>query len=81
MDCRINAYHDFTEFKGINRHPPNFIFIDIDMSLFRTNEEFWGAADDRCKNIEQILVGRPTVLWSGNGVHICHRNRSLRTRE
>jgi hypothetical protein len=24
-----------------------------------------------CKNTEQTLLGKPTILWSGNGVHIC----------
>jgi hypothetical protein len=62
MDCRINAYPDYTEFKGINRQPPNFIFIDIDRCLFTTDKEFWGAVKDTCKNIEQTLGGRPTVL-------------------
>jgi hypothetical protein len=43
LDCRINAYLDYIEFKGINRQSPNFIFIDIDRCLFRTYREFWGA--------------------------------------
>jgi hypothetical protein len=34
LDCRVNAYSDYTEFKGINRQSPNFIFIDIDRSLY-----------------------------------------------
>jgi hypothetical protein len=71
LDCRINAYPDYTEFKGINRQPPNFIFIDIDRSLFTTEQEFWAAAEQTSKNIEQTLWGKPTVLWSGNGMHIC----------
>jgi hypothetical protein len=71
LDCRINAYPDHTEFKGINRQPPNFIFIDIDRCLFTTDKEFWGAVKETSKNIEQTLGGKPTVLWSGNGVHIC----------
>ena len=29
------------------------------------------AVKETCKNIDQTLSGRPTVLWSGNGVHIC----------
>src|SRR5919197_874218 len=71
LDCRINAYPEYTEFKGINRQPPNFIFMDIDRCLFRTDQDFWGATKDSCKNIQQTLGGRPSVLWSGNGVHIC----------
>jgi hypothetical protein len=71
MDCRINAYPNYTEFKGINRQPPNFIFIDIDRCLFRTEEEFWGAVKETSKNIVQTLGGKSSILWSGNGVHIC----------
>jgi Primase X len=77
LDCRINAYPDYTEFKGINRQPPNFIFIDIDRCLFGTEKEFWSAAEQTCKNIEQTLGGKPTVLWSGNGVHICQPVKAI----
>jgi hypothetical protein len=70
LDCRINAYPNYTEFKGINRQPPNFIFIDIDRCLFGTDQELWGAVKETCKNIDQTLGGRPTVLWSGNGRNI-----------
>jgi hypothetical protein len=38
--------------------------------MFRTDKEFWIAVEDSCKTIEQTLEGKPTVLWSGNGVHI-----------
>jgi hypothetical protein len=51
--------------------PPNFIFIDIDRCLFRTDKEFWMAVEETCKNIEQILGGKPSVLWGGNGIHVC----------
>jgi len=71
LDCRINAYPDYTAYNGINRQPPNFIFIDIDRSLFTTDNEFWGAVKQTCKNIVQTLGGKPSILWSGNGVHIC----------
>ena len=33
LDCRINAYPAYTEYEGINRQPPNFIFVDIDRTL------------------------------------------------
>ena len=32
LDCRLNAYPDYTGFGGVNRHAPNFIFIDLDLS-------------------------------------------------
>ena len=34
IDCRINAYPEHTEYKGITRYPPNFIFIDLDLASF-----------------------------------------------
>src|SRR5919197_6429017 len=71
LDCRINAYPEYTEFKGINRQPPNFIFMDIYRCLYTTDKEFWGAVQETYNNIEQTLGARSTVLWSGNGVHIC----------
>jgi Primase X len=71
LDCRINAYPDYTGFKGINRQPPNFIFIDLDRCLFTTDKEFWMAIRETCKNIYQTLGCKPSILWSGNGVHIC----------
>jgi hypothetical protein len=77
LDCRINAYPDYTAYNGINRHPPNFIFIDIDRSLFTTDNEFWGAVKETCKNIEHTLGSKPTLLWSGNGVHICQPVESI----
>jgi hypothetical protein len=55
MDCRINAYPDYTAYHGINRQPPNFIFIDIDRCLFRTDKEFWLALEQTLKNMEQSL--------------------------
>ena len=36
LDCRISAYHSYTEYKGINRQAPNFIFIDLDRATFNT---------------------------------------------
>src|SRR5688500_8017493 len=36
IDCRVNAYPSFTEYKGIQRYPPNFIFADLDLSGFKS---------------------------------------------
>lgn len=33
LDCRINAYPSYVEWKGMNRQPPNFLFIDLDMKV------------------------------------------------
>lgn len=34
IDCRINAYPEYTQYKGNIRQPPNFVFIDLDLSNF-----------------------------------------------
>jgi hypothetical protein len=39
LDCRIN------------RQTPNFIFIDIDRCLFKTDKEFWMAVEETCTAI------------------------------
>jgi hypothetical protein len=75
LDCRINAYPYYVGFDGINRQPPNFIFIDIDRCLFKTGKEFWLAVEKTCRNMSDILgggngKGKPTTIWTGNGVHI-----------
>ena len=36
LDCRVNAYPSYTEYKGINRQTPNFLFIDLDKYSFKT---------------------------------------------
>jgi hypothetical protein len=71
LDCRINAYPDYTGFGGINRQAPYFIFIDLDRSGFKTPEAHNQALSITLKNIEEKLDGgKPTVVWSGNGFHI-----------
>jgi hypothetical protein len=35
LDCKINAYPKFVEWKGIHRQAPNFIFIDLDQGRFK----------------------------------------------
>lgn len=71
IDCKINAYPTYTEYKGINRQPPNFIFIDLDKSSFKSERAIKVSLNHTLKNIEEKLNGaHPTVLWSGNGYHI-----------
>jgi hypothetical protein len=38
VDSRINAYPSYTEWKGLNRQAPNFLFIDLDISGFKSIE-------------------------------------------
>jgi hypothetical protein len=71
LDCRINAYPNYTEYKGINRQAPNFIFLDLDNSTFNTERALQMALDKTLKNLHNILnVRSPTIIWSGNGYHI-----------
>jgi hypothetical protein len=71
LDCRINAYPSYIEYKGINRQSPNFIFIDLDKSTFKTERAHRMALTATLKNIKEKLLGaNPTVLWTGNGYHI-----------
>jgi Primase X len=71
LDCRINAYPDYTGFGGINRQVPNFIFIDLDLSRFNSRNALDRALTSVLKNIKEKFRGaEPTVIWSGNGYHI-----------
>ena len=71
LDCRISGYPSYTEYKGINRQAPNFIFIDLDKATFNTEKAHNNALATTLENIKQKLDGSSTtVLWSGNGYHI-----------
>ena len=70
VDCRINAFPSFIEYKGVQRYPSNFIFIDLDKNDFQTLNVLKLALSNTLKNIKEKINGFPTVLWSGNGYHI-----------
>jgi hypothetical protein len=71
LDCRINAYPDYTGFGGINRQAPNFVFIDLDLSRFNSRNALDRALRSVLKNIKDKFNGaQATVIWSGNGYHI-----------
>ena len=71
IDCKINAYPDYTKFKEIQRYPPNFIFIDLDKQDFRSERSFKLALNKTLKNIKERLEGgHPTILETGGGYHI-----------
>jgi hypothetical protein len=69
-DCRVNAYPSFTEYKGIQRYPPNFIFADLDQSTFKSQRSLDRALTSILGIIKTKISATPTVLWSGNGYHI-----------
>ena len=71
LDYRINAYPDYTEYKWINRQSPNFLFLDLYKSTFKTERAFKMALSKTLGNLSEILNAKgPTVLWSDNGYHI-----------
>jgi hypothetical protein len=71
LDCRINAYPDYTGFGRINRQAPNFIFIDLDLSSFNSRNALDKALRNVQKNIKEKFSGvQATIIWSGNGYHI-----------
>jgi hypothetical protein len=71
LDCKIRAFPSYVEWKGLNRQPPNLIFIDLDLLRFTSK-----LALDRCLNRtltnlkEKLDNAHPTVMWSGGGYHI-----------
>lgn len=70
IDCRINAYPEYTEYKGIVRQVPNFVFIDLDLGNFNhDNKKLDTALRKTLKKIKEYQA-KPTVLWTGNGYHI-----------
>ena len=70
LDSRVNGYPSYTEYKGIQRYPPNFIFADLDLSLIRTEQSLEKTLSETLRIIRFKLNGSPTVLWTGNGYHI-----------
>ena len=71
LDCRINAFPNYTEYRGINRQAPNFLFLDLDRSVFESERAVNAAFNKTLKNLDNTLgAASPTVLWSGNGYHI-----------
>src|SRR5690349_3450609 len=52
IDCRINAYPEFTTWNKYDMilHPPNFIFIDLDVSTFAKYKTPLKVLDKALKN-------------------------------
>jgi hypothetical protein len=69
-DCRINAYPSFTKYNGINRTPPSFLMIDIDLKDFASKDRLDRSLSRVLKRIESKMHSHPTVLSTGNGYHI-----------
>ena len=69
-DSKVNAYPSYTEFKGIQRYPANFIFADLDLLSFKDPLTLERALVTALRTIRLKINGSPTVLWTGNGYHI-----------
>src|SRR5437660_1444320 len=71
LDCRINVYPSFTGWKGL-RQAPDFLFIDLDLSRFKSIEALNTALKKTLKFIKEKLGDNvsPSVLWTGNGYHV-----------
>ena len=70
VDSRVNGYPSYTGYKGIQRYPPNFIFIDLDLSSFKDISTLDRALGTTLRTMRLKINGSPTVLWTGNGYHI-----------
>ena len=70
IDCRVNAFPSYTEYKGIQRYPPNFVFADLDLTSFKDRSSLDRALESTLRTIRIKINGTPTVLWTGNGYHI-----------
>lgn len=79
-DCRISAY------PFAYKHPPNFIFIDLDCKSDQDEFKFIlqnteNIIEKRLTNYKRNIKCEPTVLWTGNGCHIylpvnCNYNKN-----
>jgi hypothetical protein len=73
LDCRLNAYRAYTEWKGLNRQAPDYLFIDLDLSRFKTMEALNRALNKTLNFIKKMIKDDnifPSVLLTGNGYHI-----------
>lgn len=70
-DCRVNAYPEIIEKDRILVQPPNFVFIDLDLSNFSDDKKKLDKVkNSTLRKMEQLNGAQPTVSWTGNGYHI-----------
>ena len=70
IDCRINAFPSLKD--GVT-WKPELLFIDLDLSDFKSKKSLELTLTKILKNIKEKLddnEAHTTVLWSGNGYHI-----------
>ena len=65
LDCKINAYPNRIEWKGLNRQSPDLIFIDLDLARFKSRLALDRALTRTLKKIKEKFNCdvQPTVLW------------------
>jgi hypothetical protein len=73
-ECLINAYPEILEMNGMLIQSPNFVLIDLDLSLCKTCvypiRKLDYLLEQTLLQIKKDISGHPTVLWTGNGYHI-----------
>jgi hypothetical protein len=73
-ECLINAYPEILEINGMLVQSPNFILIDLDLSLCKTcvypTRKLDYILKQTLMQIKEDIHGQPTVLWTGSGYHI-----------
>ena len=69
IDCRINA---FPSLKEGATWIPDLLFIDLDLTNFKTEKLLQVTLNQTLKSIKEKLDNNihPTILWSGNGYHV-----------
>lgn len=63
--------YDTPKYDGINRTPPSFLMVDIDLKDFAAKDKLDRSMNRVLKKVETHMRGHPTPLWTGNGYHIC----------
>jgi hypothetical protein len=72
LDCRISAYPIYND-EYVKRtrimFVPALLLCDLDREHFGSDEEFEAAVTKTMVNFQNILGVRPTLCWTGSGVH------------
>jgi hypothetical protein len=79
MELSYRLYPKYTD-GYINRSgvAPSVLLADIDREYFRTIVEFELAVAKTWSNFHDILGSRPTVLWTGGGIHFLTPQHCIR---
>jgi len=78
LDCKVNAYRSYTEYKGINRQAPNFIFIHLDRSTSNTERAHRMTLSNTLRDIKDRLAGGVILLYYGLKMDIMYISPLMR---